>query len=261
MNAPSLVVWDVGNTALKVVAFGPRGAVRGALRVPLRVPLGNGARPEVLAACLREFDRPSVVVSVNDAGLVLLEGALGLPPVPLLGRDLPVVAENRTDAPAETGIDRLCAAAAAHARARGAAVAVGVGTALTVDAVDGTGAFLGGAIGPGLPTTAAGHAPAAPRLPSPDFSPGAPAGYPGRTTAGALRAGFLLGFAGAVDRLAAEASRAAAGGRLPRRRGGGRVPVFLHGGDAPLLIPHLGTAGIHAPHLVAEGARVMLLRG
>ena len=38
MNAPSLVVWDVGNTALKVVAFGPRGAVPGAHRGPPRVP-------------------------------------------------------------------------------------------------------------------------------------------------------------------------------------------------------------------------------
>ncbi|MCK6482249.1 MAG: type III pantothenate kinase, partial [Planctomycetes bacterium] len=124
MTAPPLVVADIGNTALKVVSFGPRGAARGAGRLPL----ARGASARSLRLWFASRPRPSVVVSVHGGHLALLEEALG--PLAVLGRDLPLGMENRTRRPGETGADRLCAAAAAFARARGPAVALGVGTAL-----------------------------------------------------------------------------------------------------------------------------------
>jgi type III pantothenate kinase len=233
-GAPSLVVVDVGNTNVKVVAFGPSGEVisSGLFSGPgFPVHLPGGV--------------PVVAVSVSDRNLKAVEAAVGRA-LPLLPRD--------PAAPAGAGIDRVCAAAAAHARAKGAAVAAGLGTAATVDAVDAAGAFLGGAIAPGLRAGAAGLAASAPRLPAPDLSPGGVA-LPGRTTDAALRAGHLVGFAGLVDRLAEEAARAAAGKGDPSL-----VPVYLHGGDAGAVLPHLRTRVVHAPHLVAEGARLLFLR-
>jgi type III pantothenate kinase len=192
---------------------------------------------------------PVVGVSVNAAHLERVRRSLERD-LPVAGVDFPVPLENRTERPGETGADRLCAALAAFRRARGAAVALGIGTAITADAVDREGRFLGGAIAPGLRSASAGLAAAAPRLPFADLDPGGPVPFPGRTTAEALRAGHLLGFAGLADRLAS-AARAAAGGR---RRGA--VPVLLHGGDAAVLGPSLRTPVAEAPHLVAEGARL-----
>jgi len=242
-----LTVLDVGNTALKVVVFDPRGRVTDCLRwgfsgEPAAAPVGPA---------LRRLRAPIVAVSVSAARLEAVRGALRAR-LPVVGRDLPIPIDNRTERPRETGADRLCAALAARRRARGPAVAIGLGTAVTADAVDAAGAFLGGAIAPGLRSAAAGLAAAAPRLPFADLDPG-DAAFPGGTTGEALRAGHLLGFAGLVDRLAEEALRAAARGR--RRR----APVFLHGGDAPAVAPFLRTRAEEAPHLVAEGARIAWL--
>ncbi len=242
----AVLVLDLGNSALKAVLFDGEGRVLHGERLPVE---GD------LPASLRERGFGAVVaVSVREDLFARLEERLAPHGVRLLGRDFPPGIENRTARPAETGLDRLCAAAAAHGRARGPAVALGAGTAVTADAVDGSGAFLGGAIAPGLAAAAAGLSRAAPRLPAPDLAPGA-AALPGRDTAGALRAGHLLGFAGLLDRLAEEAARAAAPGG-----DAAAVPAFLHGGDAPLLQPFLRRPAVHAPWLVAEGAHLLWTR-
>jgi type III pantothenate kinase len=246
---PSVTVLDVGNTALKVVAFGPGGAVLDSVRWGFAAD--PGAAP--LDGRLVHLRGPVVAVSVNAAHLERVRRSLA-DDLAVAGIDLPVPVENRTERPGETGADRLCAALAAHRRARGAAVCLGLGTAVTVDAVSADGAFLGGAIAPGLRSSSAGLSAAAPRLPFADLAPGGEVPFPGRTTAEALRAGHLLGFAGLADRLA-EAARAAAGGRR-----GARVPVFLHGGDAASVSPFLRTPVREAPHLVAEGARLAWVR-
>jgi len=263
VGAVRLLVADVGNTAVKVVAFDAAGAV-------LRASV-HRRRDELVAAgrALARARVPVVVVSVSSRRLAALE-ACARRRLAVLGRDLPLRVANRTLLPAQTGGDRLCAAAAAHARAGGAAVALGVGTAVTVDLVDASGAFLGGAIAPGPSVAEAGLAAAAPRLAAGTesdtflFSSGSSGRrsraenkkvsdsvrLPARTTGAALRAGTLLGFAGLLDRLAEEAVAALGGG----------VPVYLHGGGAPPFGPLLRAQVVAAPHLVAEGARVLWLR-
>ena len=231
--APALVVLDIGNTAVKVVAFDARGGVLSADRIHCIPGL---ALPPILSCGV-----PVVAVSVSDPNLALVELALGRP-LALLHPPAPD--------PTGTGLDRLCAAAAAHARAGGAAIAAGLGTAVTVDGVGDSGGFRGGFIAPGLHSAAAGLTAAAPRLPAPDLAPGPPFSGPGRSTRGALRGGFLLGFAGLVDRLIEE---------LRASAGGAEIPVFLHGGDADAVGPLLRTRCVAAPHLVAEGARLLFL--
>lgn len=229
----SLVVLDIGNTAVKAVVFDGSGGVLSAARVLCAPGL---VLPPVPASAAQV-----VAVSVSDTSLALVERALG--------RSLRLLPPPAAD-PNGTGLDRLCAAAAAHARAGGAAIAAGLGTAVTVDGVGDSGAFMGGFIAPGLRSAAAGLTAAAPRLPAPDLDPGPVPGR-GRSTREALRSGFLLGFAGLVDRLILEV----------RTSAGGEVPVFLHGGDADAVGPLMGTRFIAAPHLVAEGARILFLLG
>jgi pantothenate kinase type III len=248
-----LVVLDVGNTNVKLVEF-----ERGGLARRARVFPAGGARTAIEVAESARGSGPVVVVGVRDDHLRgiarRLKGRLAL-----AGRDFEVPLVNRTRRPRETGLDRLCAALAAHARARGAAAVVGVGTAITADAVDAAGGFLGGAIAPGMAAAELGLRRAAPRLPGPARGGRVRPVYPGRTTAEAMGAGLLLGFAGLVDRLSSEATAAARASRPSRRRGTGSVPVFLHGGDAAALLPLLARSVIHAPHLVAEGARLAWL--
>lgn len=230
MASVALLVLDVGNTTVKVVAFDEAGAVLSAVRIP--------CLPGLVLPDAGDVTVPVVSVSVSERNLSLVEQALGRPHTPVPPPDS-----------TGTGIDRLCAAEAAHHRAGGAALAIGLGTAITVDAVGDSGGFLGGCIAPGLGSAAVGLTAAAPRLPAPDLSAG-PVGARGRTTGEAMRAGFLLGFAGLVDRLVEE---------LRPSAGGPAVPVFLHGGDAEAVGPLLRTRFSAAPHLVAEGARLRFL--
>jgi type III pantothenate kinase len=252
---PELVVADVGNTSLKLVVFDGKGDVLDARRVP---PSLAAAPPGVGPGI------PVVAVSVSDRGLRAFEersaGRTWPRKVLLLGRDFRLLAEDRTETPETTGHDRLCAAVAAHARVGGAAAVVGLGTAITADAVDRGGAFLGGAIAPGLEAAAAGLAEAAPRLPKPDLAPG-PVEFPGLSTGAALRTGHLLAAAGAAMLLAIQArSRAGVDGD-------GDVPLVVHGGDVEAIESALdivwGGAGrnvVHAPWLVAEGARLLWIK-
>jgi pantothenate kinase type III len=67
-----------------------------------------------------------------------------------LRKHLPVNAPDGTAYPDHIGADRLANATAAHRLSGGAAVVVDLGSALTLDVADATGAFIGGAIAPGL---------------------------------------------------------------------------------------------------------------
>ena len=66
-----------------------------------------------------------------------------------VGKDIEVPIKILTDFPADVGVDRVLAASAAYIVAQHAVVVVDVGTAITVDAVDDDGCFLGGVIAPG----------------------------------------------------------------------------------------------------------------
>lgn len=116
--------------------------------------------PSALAASARELieggegDAPDAVLlaSVNqpaaDAISAALRERLGLP-VERFGLSLPVPIATDLPEPGKVGQDRLLAALGAFATAKQACIVVDAGTALTVDFVDGSGVFHGGAIIPG----------------------------------------------------------------------------------------------------------------
>lgn len=131
-------------------------------------------------------------------------------------------------APDRVGIDRLLNAVAAKSRIRklDIAIIVDAGSAVTVDLVDGTGAFRGGAILPGLRLMSQALHDHTALLPLVEVKH-RPAPL-GTSTVAAIEAGVYYGTLGAITRLIMELG---SGGPHGLDRGS----LFFTGGDAALL--------------------------
>lgn len=105
----------------------------------------------------------------------------------------------RYDNPHEVGADRIVNGVAAFARLGGPVVVVDFGTATTIDVIDESGAYLGGAIAPGVETSAEALFTKAARLSKVDLEP--PAAVIGTNTRMSVQSGLLLGEAAMVDGL------------------------------------------------------------
>jgi type III pantothenate kinase len=102
-----------------------------------------------------------------------------------------------TDAPSQTGIDRLVNAEAAVREARFPAILVDSGTATTLCALSADRVFLGGAILPGIEACRDALPSKAAQLFSVSLTP--PDHAIGRNTDSALRSGVILGYASMID--------------------------------------------------------------
>jgi type III pantothenate kinase len=103
----------------------------------------------------------------------------------------------RIDNPLEVGADRLVNAIAAYERFGEACVVVDFGTGINIDAVSEDGAYLGGAIGPGLEIALTALIDRAARITRIDL--GEPQTAIGHSTREAINSGFIFGFAGMID--------------------------------------------------------------
>ncbi len=148
--------------------------------------------------------------------------------------------------PDRVGIDRLLDAVAAN-RLRTAgepAIIVNLGTAIKVDLISGDGAFLGGAILPGIGTSARAMHEFTDLLPLIDMSHlDEPPPALGTATVEAMRAGLFWGAVGAVRELIAQLS---VGLNRPPR-------ILLSGGAAPSVAKLLSQDAQFVPHLTLAG--------
>jgi type III pantothenate kinase len=182
------------------------------------------------AALLDGRDAPArvAVVSVNPAARARLEAwlaARGLPFARVLGETLRARLVLDVDEPERTGGDRVCDALWAAREYPGqAALVADLGTAITLNVVSPAGAFLGGAIAPGLSTGAWALNARTAKLPRVEVGLGPDEEPPllGRDTIGAIRAGLLRGAAGLVLEYAARVEALL----------GQRPVVVATGGDA-----------------------------
>jgi type III pantothenate kinase len=129
----------------------------------------------------------------------------------------------RLDDPREVGADRIVNAVAAYERFRGGCIVVDLGTATTFDCVAPDGAYLGGAIAPGLHTAAEALFTRAARLFRVEIR--RPKSVVGRNTVHSMQSGLYFGYVGLVD------------GLVHRLRDelGFPVRVLATGGLAPLI--------------------------
>ncbi len=132
----------------------------------------------------------------------------------VVGSGLRTGLKLRTDNPREIGSDRVVNAVAALDRWGPPLVVVDFGTAITVDCVDGSGAYVGGAIAPGLAIGADALVTRTAKLPRVPVE--RPEAVIGSNTVAAMQAGLYYGYVGLVDALVRRCKRELAG-RDPRR--------------------------------------------
>ncbi len=246
----TLWVADVGSSFLKVGRFDPRDP--SALPEPVRVATVqslDGAFRELIGEA-RDATPVWRVISVRRASEERLAAWVRqqFPQADyraLTRGDLPI--EVEVDYPDRVGLDRLAAAVAANAlrQPRRPAVVVDSGTAITVDLVDASGVFRGGAILPGVRLASRMLHQQTDVLPEVTLSsedPPPPAC--GRNTQAALKSGLFWGLVGGVKELIARLGQQVE--TAPQ--------VFLSGGDGHLIASVLGEPAQYVPHLALRGA-------
>lgn len=103
------------------------------------------------------------------------------------------------DNPREVGADRIVNAAAAHHLYGGPVIIADFGTATTFDTISAEGEYLGGAIAPGIFTSAEALYQRAAALPSVELS--RPPHAIGTNTVDAMQSGLLYGYVGLVENI------------------------------------------------------------
>jgi len=107
----------------------------------------------------------------------------------------------RIDNPREVGTDRIVNAAAAHHLYSGSVIITDVGTATTFDAVSKEGDYLGGAIAPGIATSAEALFVRAAALPRVELV--RPERAIGSNTIAAMQSGIVFGYVGLIEGIVA----------------------------------------------------------
>jgi type III pantothenate kinase len=239
-----LLAFDAGNTRIKwgvhdghgwsalgaadtANAAGLYESIRGALPVDAAIACnvaGDAVRSELERACARAQVPLTVIASCAEQ--------LGV--------------TNGYADPSQLGPDRWAALVAAHHAGGGHKLVVNAGTALTVDALDAGGRFVGGLIvpGPALMRASLNRGTAGLRL-----TEGAFADFP-RSTPDAITSGAMQACLGAIERLAA--AMAARGSPVER--------IVLSGGAAREIAAGLRLGYDFRENLVLDGL-ALIARG
>lgn len=154
---------------------------------------------------------------------------------------------NRYDDPGAVGADRIVNAVAAGRYYGFPAIIVDIGTATTVEAVDGEGCYLGGAILTGLYVALEALVSHTAKLPSVDLEEKPPNAI-ATNTPDSIRSGFLYGYAGAIDALVR---------RSRDELGEEGVRTIATGGPAGVIVPHCREIEEFDPDLTLRGLRVL----
>jgi type III pantothenate kinase len=241
-----LITVDVGNTDTVVGSFvGPdleqswrissQRSTTDEVRLMLEQMLRTGAAGSPSVLC-------SVVPSATRAWAEALHELTGRDPVEVSARTSPI----RLDVtePDSVGPDRIANALAGKLLHGSPCIVIDLGTATTFDCISRQGAFVGGAISPGLMTSADELFRRAARLSTIELRK--PDRAVARTTADNLRVGMLWGYAGLVDALV----------RRMRNELGGRPKVVATGGLARLVAPECETIDLVDDGLTLKGLRL-----
>ncbi|EXG79391.1 type III pantothenate kinase [Cryptosporangium arvum] len=148
------------------------------------------------------------------------------------------------DNPKEVGSDRIMNTLATYHLFGGPAVVVDFGTSTNFDVVGPDGAFMGGALAPGIDISVDALAARAAQLRKVELV--RPRSVIGKNTVEALQSGIIYGFAGQVDGIA----------RRMVEELGGASAVVATGGLAPLVIGESREITHHEPNLTLIGLRL-----
>jgi type III pantothenate kinase len=195
---------------------------------------------EVRAVCVASV-APTVTQSVVE-GVALITGCSGL----LIDARSPLPVTLDVDEPLTVGADRIVNVLAAVDLFKADSIVVDFGTATTFDCVTGDARFLGGAIMPGLRTSADQLTRRAAKLPATELR--APSRVIGKRTEECIQAGVLFGTADAVDGIVRRITAEWPGGKKPR--------VVATGGLAAIVAPLTTSIELTDPDLTLRGLRI-----
>jgi len=186
----------------------------------------------------------SVVPTINPALVEASRRYLKCEPV-MVGPGVKTSVRIRYENPRDVGADRIANALAAYTKYGGPVVVIDFGTAVTYDAIDADGDYLGGAIAPGIEISLdalVSHTAMLRRV-----EPVAPDSIIGRNTINSIQSGLVWGFVaqveGMVKRMVDEL--------------GGRARVIATGGQAPLVAGLTNVIEATDPLLTLEGLRLI----
>ena len=149
----------------------------------------------------------------------------------------------RVDNPREVGADRIVNVAAAHHLYGGPIIIADLGTATTFDAVSKEGDYLGGAIAPGIITSAEALFMRAAKLPRVELT--RPQCVIGTNTITAMQSGIIFGYVGLVEGMVSRFQKEL----------GGKAKVVATGGYAELLAQETSVIEAVNPDLTLIGLR------
>jgi type III pantothenate kinase len=137
---------------------------------------------------------PAILVEIR----AMIERYYSEAPVAIVGPGVKTGVPIHTDNPREVGADRIVNALAAAELYGGPAIVVDMnGTATIFDVVDETGAYIGGAIAPGVELSLEALSRRGAQLRAVELAK--PRGVIGKGTVEAIQSGVVFGFAGGVD--------------------------------------------------------------
>lgn len=198
----------------------------------------RGTRPRGAVLC-------SVVPRLTPPWSEALERTTGRAPLEVTAELVRELLPIRYHDPSAVGADRIANALAARELYGAPVIVVDLGTATTFDCVSAEGAYLGGAISPGVGTSAEELFRRAARVPRVDLR--RPERALGRTTEESLRSGVLWGAVGQVDALVRRLSAEMKG--KPR--------VIATGGWAKVVAPECETVQAVDEALTLKGMRLL----
>lgn len=197
---------------------------------------------------IRQVVIASVVPALTSAFRELTERYLGVKPLVIDHTNAGIAVE--VDHPEQVGPDRIVNAAAVNALyGGGPAIVIDFGTATTFDVVSRQGAYIGGAIAPGINVALDALVSHTARLYKIDLLP--PQSPIGRNTSQAMQSGIFLGYLGLIEGLTARIKNA-----LPAEDQAA-VKVIATGGLAPLFEQHTSIIQYIADSLTLDGMRVI----
>jgi type III pantothenate kinase len=259
MSRVKLLAADVGNTNVTLGLF-----TDGELVGSWRSTTHTGATPDEVAAMTAEmlaleghslaeleaFALASVVPPLTDTFERFVRSRIGLEPMIVDAASLADTLRIEIDRPAEAGADRLCNALAARTEFGGPAIVIDLGTSTNFDLLSAEGAYIGGAIAPGLGLSLEALVGYASKLPRIELR--RPPHAIGSNTIHAMQSGTVLGYIGLVSGLLT----ALRGELLERSPAESRVTVIATGGytHEPWLRDVPGIDAIE-PDLTLRGIR------
>lgn len=228
-----LLAADIGNTNTTIGLFEDGGLVR-SWRATSRATATSDEVAAMLAGLLSldahrldELDAialASVVPPLTETWERLSIERIGVTPALVDAGSLEGILDIAIDRPSEAGADRLANALAARTEFGGPAIVVDLGTSTNFDLVDASGAYIGGAIAPGMGLSLEALVGRASKLPRIELH--RPPSAIGASTVTAMQSGAVIGYIGLVSGLLTSLR----GELIERSPADARVTVVATGG-------------------------------